>query len=185
MWVHSIHSKIWYLDDSEGINSGQLVIGSFLTAIHPLMHHVWCRVFWWNIKSPRWLSPATAQIWCPVSSGFSQNENHLQKGRDFRPLMRSRKIWWGSWWQLRELCEVPSAYFEGDWGVFSYVQCFVYLVSSSIDVSIFHSAWLDTFWTDLGYTPMTDVCWWGGRVQMHIWSVFTLPKCKVKRAFSL
>ena len=31
----------------------------------------------------------------------------------------------------------------------SYVQCFLYLVSSSINVSIFHSAWLDTFWTDL------------------------------------
>ena len=31
----------------------------------------------------------------------------------------------------------------------SYVQCFLYLVYSSINVSIFHSTWLDTFWTDL------------------------------------
>ena len=31
----------------------------------------------------------------------------------------------------------------------SYIQCFLYLVSSSINVSIFHSTWLDTFWTDL------------------------------------
>ena len=31
----------------------------------------------------------------------------------------------------------------------SYVQCFLYLISSSLDVSIFQSAWLDTFWTDL------------------------------------
>ena len=31
----------------------------------------------------------------------------------------------------------------------SYVQCFLYLVSSSINVSIFHITWLDTFWTDL------------------------------------
>ena len=30
----------------------------------------------------------------------------------------------------------------------SYVQCFLYLVSS-INVSIFHSVGLDTFWTDL------------------------------------
>ena len=30
----------------------------------------------------------------------------------------------------------------------SYVQCLLYLVSSSINVSIFHSTWLDTFWTD-------------------------------------
>ena len=26
-----------------------------------------------DIKSPRWLSPSTAQIWCPATSGFSQN----------------------------------------------------------------------------------------------------------------
>ena len=31
----------------------------------------------------------------------------------------------------------------------SYVQCFLYLVSSSINVSIFHITWLDTFWTYL------------------------------------
>ena len=31
----------------------------------------------------------------------------------------------------------------------SYVLCFLYLVSSSINVSIFHITWLDTFWTDL------------------------------------
>ena len=29
----------------------------------------------------------------------------------------------------------------------SYVQCFLSLVSSSINVSIFHCTWLDTFWT--------------------------------------
>ena len=31
----------------------------------------------------------------------------------------------------------------------SYVQHFLYLVSSSINISIFHRTWLDTFWTDL------------------------------------
>ena len=30
-----------------------------------------------------------------------------------------------------------------------YVHCFLYLVFSSINVSMFHSTWLDTFWTDL------------------------------------
>ena len=46
--------------------------------------------------------------------------NHLWKGRDFRPSMsmRFRKIQWGSWWLLGELCEVlRSVHFEGDWGV--------------------------------------------------------------------
>ena len=33
----------------------------------------------------------------------------------------------------------------------SYAQCFLHLVSSSIDISICGSAWLGTFWTDLVY----------------------------------
>ena len=33
----------------------------------------------------------------------------------------------------------------------SYVQCFLCLVSSLINVSIFHITWLYTFWTDLVY----------------------------------
>ena len=41
-----------------------------------------------------------------------------------------------------------DAYFEGDASL-SYVQCFLYLVSSSINASIFHSTWLDTLWKDL------------------------------------
>ena len=51
--------------------------------------------------------PPTAQIWCPVTSGCSQNLNHLWPGRDLRPSMRFRKILWGSWWWLGELCESP------------------------------------------------------------------------------
>ena len=31
----------------------------------------------------------------------------------------------------------------------SCVQCFLYLIFSIINVSVFHSTWLDTFWTDL------------------------------------
>ena len=38
-------------------------------------------------------------------------------------------------------------YFEGNWGVI--VLCTIFLVSSSINISIFHITWLDTFWRDL------------------------------------
>ena len=38
-----------------------------------------------------------------------------------------------------------GAYLEGDWGII--VLCTVFLVSS-INVPVFHSTWLDTFWTD-------------------------------------
>ena len=42
-----------------------------------------------------------------------------------------------------------GAYFKGTEVSLSYGQCFLYLVSSSINVSMFHTIWLDTFWTDL------------------------------------
>ena len=77
--LHPILRLAWtflqgnYSDDSEGCSYGQLVIGSFITTTHLLMHHIPFRVFWWNIKSLRWLSPSTDQIWCPVTSGCSQN----------------------------------------------------------------------------------------------------------------
>ena len=42
-----------------------------------------------------------------------------------------------------------DAYFEGDRGVI--VLCTMFLVSSSINVSIFHITWLDTSRTDFVY----------------------------------
>ena len=71
------------------------------------MHHISGRVLWWNIKSPRWLSPTTAQIWSPVTSVLSPKLKSPLKGEWFQTMMRSRKIQQGSWWILGELCEVP------------------------------------------------------------------------------
>ena len=48
-------------------------------------------------------------------------------------------------WENCVRCQ--GTYFEGDWGVI--VLCTMFLVSSSINVSIFHMTWLDMFWTDL------------------------------------
>ena len=58
-------------------------------------------------RHPGKSGPPTTQIWCLATSGFSKIKNHLWKERDFRPLMRFRKIWQGSWWQLGKLGEVP------------------------------------------------------------------------------
>ena len=43
--------------------------------------------------------------------------------------------------------KVPTL--RGTEALFFYVESFLHLVSSTINVSIFHSTWLDTFWTDL------------------------------------
>ena len=41
----------------------------------------------------------------------------------------------------------------------SCVQCFLYLVSSSKNVSSFHSTWLDTFWTDSYFSSLRRIKW--------------------------
>ena len=43
--------------------------------------------------------------------------------------------------------KVPAL--KGTKASLSYVQCFLDLISSSINVSIFHITWLDAFWADL------------------------------------
>ena len=48
----------------------------------------------------------------------------------------------------------------------SCVQCFSYLVSSSINVSTFHRTWLDTFWTDLKCSEI--------RAQIKMWLLTSL-----------
>ena len=40
----------------------------------------------------------------------------------------------------------------------SYVHCLLYLVSLSVNVSIFHIVWLYTCWTDLIYVTMIAYC---------------------------
>ena len=111
----------------------QLVMGHFITTTQLLPYYMLCRIFWWNTLSPRWLSPPTAQIWCPVTSSFYQNWNHLWKGRSFRPSMRFRKIQWGQLIAIGKTVWGPRVpILKGTEVSLSYVQCFLYLISSSI-----------------------------------------------------
>ena len=156
--------------DENGCSYEQLVIGSFITT-HPLMHHISLQRFLTKYQVTQWLSPTTAQIWYPAASFwlYPKLKSPL-KGRDFRLSMSFRKIWWGSWRQLQkrilqgfeqwkrcwENCvRSQGAYFEGDWGVT--VLCTMFLVSSSINVCIFHITGLYTFWTELIYTPKANI----------------------------
>ena len=173
MNLHPILCQAWtffcrnYSDDSEGHRYGQLMIGSLIATMCPFMHPVLCRVFWWNIKSPRWLSFPTAQIWHPVTSGFPKIKMTFERAE-------ISDHWWdsgkyngaadGDW----ENCvRSQGTYFEGTEASLSYVQCFLYLVSSSINVFIFHITWLDTFWTDLVYQYFEGTQW-------QIWFIISL-----------
>ena len=83
-----------YLSSSEGRSYGQLVIGSFITTMPPLMHHISCRVLWQNIKSP------------PCDFCLSPKLKTPLKGKRFQAIDEIQKMWQGSWWWLGELCEV-------------------------------------------------------------------------------
>ena len=153
--LHLILHQTWtflhrnYSGDSEGCSYGQLVIDSFFTTMCQLMYQVSYRVFWQNIKSPRWLSPTTAQIFGALwFLAFPKTKITFEREEISHCQWDSRKYYraigrnvWGS--------KVPTL--KGTAISLSFIQCFLYLASSSINVSIFHGAQLDTFWTDLVY----------------------------------
>ena len=113
-----------------------------------------CRIFWQNIKSPRWLSPPIAMIWHPVTSGFPQTKITFKREEISEYTWESGKYHGatdGDW----ENCVSPKVHkLKGTEGSLSYAQCFLYLVSSSLNVSIFNTTWLNTS----GQTSYTNTC---------------------------
>ena len=150
--------------DENGHSYGQLVTGSFIITTCPLMHHISCRIFWWNIKSPRRLNPQWPRFGTLRLLAFSKTKitferqeisDHWWDSRKYGGAVdgdskkRFCRVFWTVEEILRELCEVPSSLLSRRLRPMSCVQCFLYLVSSSTNVSIFHIAWLYTFCTGL------------------------------------
>ena len=79
----------------------------------------------------------------PLKGKRLQTINEIQENT-MGQLMGTGRTMWGP--------EVPTM--KGTEASLSYVQCFLYLASSSINVSIFHIVWLDTFWTELICLPL-------------------------------
>ena len=79
------------------------------------------------------------------------NMHRLWKRRDFRPSVRLGKYDEEAGGDWENCVRFQGAYFEGDWGII--VLCTMFLVFCIFfnNVSIFHIAWLDTFWTNLMY----------------------------------
>ena len=69
------------------------------------------------------------------------------KGKRFQPIVENRENKTGKLIVMGRTVRSQGAYFERDGGIL--VLCTVFLVSSSINVSIFHIIWLDNFWTNL------------------------------------
>ena len=122
---HSSAKTIWMIKKGHGY--GQLVIGNFMTTICPLVHHVLCRVFWWNITSPRWLSPYSPDF-VPCNFWLFPKLKLPSKGQRFQTideiqenvmgqLMAIGRTVWGPKVPTLKRTEVSL----------SYVQCFLFL----------------------------------------------------------
>ena len=135
-----------YLDDSEGHSYGQLVTDSFITTTCLRMHHVLCRVFWQNIKSPKWLSPIYSQDSVLCDSWLFLKLKSPLKGKTFHTINEIQENTTGHLMEIGRTGWGPKGpTLKGTEVSLSSVQCFLYLVSSSVDFSILHSTWLDTF----------------------------------------
>ena len=142
-----------YLDDSEGRSYGHLVTGSFITTMCPLMHHVS-----WSFLLKHQISQVTQPPYSPdlVPCDFwlfsKSRLESLLKGKKFQSIDEIQENTVGQLMAIGTMWGPKVPTLKETEVSLSCVQCFLYLVSSSISVSIFHITWLDTFWTDLTYT---------------------------------
>ena len=82
-----------------------------------------------------WLFP---KIKSPLTEKRFQTISEIQENTMGQVMAIGRTVWGP---------KVPAL--KGTEISLSYIQCFLYLLLSSINVSTFHITWLDTFWTDL------------------------------------
>ena len=96
------------------------------------------------------LSPCNFLVSPKLKSPFKgkgfQTVDEIQKNMTGQLIVSVRNVWGP---KVRTL--------KGTEVSWSSVQCFLYLVSSSINISIFHITWLDVFRTDLIYVH-TYIC---------------------------
>ena len=137
--------------------SSQQCIQCIMYAMHERQHHVSFRVFWgkyqitWVTQSPHSPDLAPCNFWL-----FPKLKSSL-KGKRFQIIGEIQENTTGELTLNWEHCmRFQGAYFEGAWGII--ILYTMFLVSSSVSVSIFHITWLHTFWKDLIYTNCKYIC---------------------------
>ena len=128
-----------YSDDTEGCSYGQLVIGSCIMATHLLMHHVSCRV----LMGKHQITPLTKlhyiQDWAPCDFRLFPKLKSSLKGKRFQTINKIQANTTGQLMAIGRTVWGPKL--STSKGIIeaslSYVQCFFYLVSCSINVFIF------------------------------------------------
>ena len=114
--------------------------------MHPVLRHISCRIFWHQNKQTK--KHQITQVTQPHYSPdlvpydfwlFPKLKSPLKRKR-FQTIDKIKENTNGAANGNWENC--VRSYFEGDRGIV--VPCTVFLVSSLINVSIFHITWLDT-----------------------------------------
>ena len=145
---HSSVEAIWVIQKATAV-----VNWWFILTMHLLMHHISSRGFWWNIKSPRWLSPLWPRFGTLLLLAFPKTKITFEREEISDHRWDSGKYNGAADGDWENCVRSQREHFEGDWG--NIVLCTMFLVSSSINVSIFHITWLETFWKALVYKQIS------------------------------
>ena len=98
--------------------------------------------FWQNIKSPRWFNLHYSPDLVPCDWLFPKLKSPL-KGKRFQTFDEIQENMTGQLMVIRTVWGPQVPTLKGTEVSLSYVQCFLYLVSLSINASVFHSKWMD------------------------------------------
>ena len=121
-------------DDSEGHSYGQLVIGSFIMTMCLLMHHVWCS-FFVKHQISHVTQPPYSQDLVPCDFWLFPNLKSPLKGKRFQTIDEIQENMTGQLMVIGRIVWGPKVpILRGTEASLSYVQCFLYLISSSINV---------------------------------------------------
>ena len=140
--------------DKNGCSVGQVVIGSFITK-------TWCpsscitshaEFFCKTLNHPSDSAPLQPRFGTLQLLAFPKTTITFEREEISDCRWDSGKYTGAADGEWENCVRCQGAYFEGDWETLSCVQCFLYLVSSSINVSNFHITCLDVFWICLLYT---------------------------------
>ena len=111
-----------------------MVIGCYITTTCLLTHHVSCRVSGETSNHPGDSAPLQTSLGTLWLLAFSKTKITLEREEISDHQWDSGKNNGAPDGYWENCARSPGAYFEGEWVSLSYVQCFLYLVSSSVNV---------------------------------------------------
>ena len=142
---HSSVETIWMIHKAAALGNWWLAASSWQHTRSCITSHAGC--FCETSNQPGDSAPYSPDL-VPCDFWLFPKLKSPLKWKRFQTINEIQEKMTGAADSIWENCvRSQGAYFEGDWAVI--VLCTMVLVSSSINVSIFHITWMDTFWTDL------------------------------------